>query len=158
MSNEEETFRRLAVELRLLEGTAEELQSRINLVNAALTELKIASVTLNGIEKEKENSSLFVPIGGGSYVKAKLESADKLVVGVGAGVAIERTAKEARANLERRIGELEKTRNALQQQLNQVVGQIQDGRSKFEELTAKLSEEEKTRRVRKTEKRTQRTR
>ena len=154
MSNEEETFRRLAVELRLLEGTAEELQSRINLVNAALAELKIASVTLNGIEKEKENSSLFVPIGGGSYVKAKLESADKLVVGVGAGVAIERTAKEARANLERRIGELEKTRNALQQQLNQVVGQIQDGRSKFEEFTAKLSEEEKTRRVRKTEKRT----
>ena len=154
MSNEEETFRRLAVELRLLEGTAEELQSRINLVNAALTELKIASVTLNGIEEEKENSSLFVPIGGGSYIKAKLESADKIIVGVGAGVATERTVKEATASLERRIGELEKTRNTLQQQLTQVVGKIQDGRSKFEELTAKLRKEEKTRRVRKTEKRT----
>jgi len=154
VSNEEETFRRLAVELRLLEGTAEELQSRINLVNAALTELKIASVTLNGIEEEKENSSLFVPIGGGSYIKAKLESADKIIVGVGAGVATERTVKEATASLERRIGELEKTRNTLQQQLTQVVGKIQDGRSKFEELTAKLRKEEKTRRVRKTEKRT----
>ncbi len=154
MSNEEETFRRLAVELRLLEGTAEELQSRINLVNAALTELKIASVTLNGIEAEKENSSLFVPIGGGSYIKAKLESADKIIVGVGAGVATEKTVKDATASLERRIGELEKTRNTLQQQLTQVVGKIQDGRSKFEELTAKLRKEEKTRRVRKTEKRT----
>ncbi len=154
MSNEEETFRRLAVELRLLEGTAEELQSRINLVNAALTELKIASVTLNGIEAEKENSSLFVPIGGGSYIKAKLESADKIIVGVGAGVATEKTVKDATASLERRISELEKTRNTLQQQLTQVVGQIQDGRSKFEELTTKLRKEEKTRRVRKTEKRT----
>ncbi len=154
MSNEEETFRRLAVELRLLEGTAEELQSRINLVNAALTELKIASVTLNGIEAEKENSSLFVPIGGGSYIKAKLESADKIIVGMGAGVATEKTVKDATASLERRIGELEKTRNTLQQQLTQVVGKIQDGRSKFEELTAKLRKEEKTRRVRKTEKRT----
>lgn len=154
MSSEEETFRRLAVELRLLEGTAEALQSRINLVNAALTELRIASITLKGIEKEKENSSLFVPIGGGSYIKAKLDSADKIIMGMGAGVATERTVKEAIENLEKRIGELEKTRDTLQQQLNQVIDKIQDGRSKLEELTAKLSEEEKTNRVRKTEGRT----
>ena len=141
MSSEEETFRRLAVELRLLEGTAEALQSRIDLVNAALTELGIASVTLEGIEKEKENSSLFVPIGGGSYIKAKLESSDKVVMGMGAGVATERTVKEARETLERRIGDLEKTRNTLQQQLTQVIEKIQDGRSKLQELTAKLSEE-----------------
>jgi len=154
VSSEEETFRRLAVELRLLEGTAEALQSRINLVNAALTELTIASVTLEGIEKEKEDSSLFVPIGGGSYVKAKLESADKVIVGMGAGVATERTVKEARENLEKRIGELEKTRNTLQQQLTQVIDKIQDGRLKLQELTEKLSAEEKTKRVRKTEGRT----
>jgi len=154
VSSEEETFRRLAVELRLLEGTAEALQSRINLVNAALTELRIASITLKGIEKEKENSSLFVPIGGGSYIKAKLDSADKIIMGMGAGVATERTVKEAIENLEKRIGELEKTRDTLQQQLNQVIDKIQDGRSKLEELTAKLSEEEKTNRVRKTEGRT----
>jgi len=155
VSSEEETFRRLAVELRLLEGTAEALQSRINLVNAALTEFRIASVTLEGIEKEKENSSLFVPIGGGSYIKAKLGSADKVIVGMGAGVATERTMEEARGNLERRLGELEKTRNTLQQQLTQVIGKIQDGRSRLQELTAKLSEEkEKTKRVRKTKTRT----
>ena len=155
MSSEEETYRRLAVELRLLEGTAEALQSRINLVNAALTELRIASFTLEGIEKEKEDSSLFVPIGGGSYIKAKLQSADKIIVGMGAGVATERTIKEARGNLEKRIGELEKTGTTLQQQLTQVIGRIQDGRSKLQELTVKLSEEkEKNTRVRKTKKRT----
>jgi len=155
VSSEEETYRRLAVELRLLEGTAEALQSRINLVNAALAELRIASFTLEGIGKEKENSSLFVPIGGGSYIKAKLESADKVIVGMGAGVATERTIKEARGNLEKRIGELEKTRNTLQQQLTQAIGRIQDGRSKLQELAVKLSEEEeKNQRVRKTKKRT----
>ena len=155
MSSEEETYRRLAIELRLLEGTAEALQSRINLVNAALTELRIASFTLEGVEKEKEDASLFVPIGGGSYIKAKLQSADKIIVGMGAGVATERTIKEARGNLEKRIGELEKARNTLQQQLTQAIGRIQDGRSKLQELTVKLSEEEeKNQRVRKTKKRT----
>jgi len=79
--SEDEKFRRLAVELRILEGTVETIQSRINIVNSALTELSVANMTLGGMEKEKQNSSLLVPIGGGSYIKAKLESADTVIVG-----------------------------------------------------------------------------
>ena len=150
MSSEEETFRRLAVELRILEGTAETLQSRINLVRAALTELRIASMTLEGIEKEKKNAPLFVPIGGGSYIKAKLESPKEVIVGIGADVAVERTMKEARKNLENRIAELEKTRNTLGQQLNDVIGKIREHRAELEEVTAKLRERERTKSVRKT--------
>jgi len=142
LASEEDTLRRLAVELQILEGTAEALQSRINLVNAALTELRVADATLEGLEREGEGSSLFVPIGGGSYVKAKLESAEKVIVGLGAGVATERTMQEARENVEKRAAELEKTRETLRQQLTQVLEKIEDGRSKFQELTAKLSPRE----------------
>lgn len=154
MSSEEETLRRLVVELRILEGSANAIQSRINFVNAALTELRVANMTLEGMEKEKEETSLFVPIGGGSYVKAKLESTETVTVGIGAGVAIERTIKEARENLESRIADLEKTRNTLQQQLTQVLEKIQDGRSKFQELSSKLSEAERPKGVRKAKGRT----
>jgi len=150
VSSDEETFRRLAVELRILEGTAEALQSRINLVRAALTELRVASMTLEGVEKEKKNASLFVPIGGGSYVKAKLDSAEEVIVGIGADVAVERTMKEARENLENRIAELAKTGNTLGQQLNDVIGKIGEHRSELEEVTAKLRERERTSGVRKT--------
>ena len=154
MSSEEETLRRLAVELRILEGSANAIQSRINLVNAALAELRIAHVTLEGMEKEKEETSLFVPIGGGSYVKAKLESTETVTVGIGAGVAIERTIKEARENLENRIADLEKTRTTLQQQLTQVLEKIQDGRSKFQGLASKLSRAERPEGVREAKRRT----
>lgn len=150
MASEEETFRRLAVELRILEGTAEALQSRINLVNAALTELRVADMTLEGLGKEKKNASLFVPIGGGSYVKAKLESGDKMIVGIGANVAVERTVKVAKENMGNRIADLEKTRTSLQQQITQVIGRIQSNRSQLQELTAKLSEKERGKSVRKT--------
>lgn len=154
MSSEEETFRRLVVELRILEGTAETLQSRINLVNAALTELRVAKMTLEGLEKEKKEAPLFVPIGGGSYIKAKLESAENMIVGIGANVAVERTISEAKENLENRIADLEKTRTSLGQQLTQVIGKIQDGRTKIEEVTATLRDKERSGSVRKTEKRT----
>jgi len=146
-SEEEETFRRLAVELRILEGTGEALQSRIGMVNAALTELTVASATLEGLEKEKENAPLFVPIGGGSYVKAKLGTSDTVIVGVGAGVTVEKTIKEAKENLETRMAELGKTRTTLQQQLVQVVERIRDDRSKLDEVTAKLSQRERTQSV-----------
>ncbi|KPV61842.1 MAG: Prefoldin subunit alpha [Candidatus Bathyarchaeota archaeon BA1] len=151
MTTQEETLRRLVVELRILEGTADALQSRINLVSATLTELRISTMTLEGMEKEREGALLFVPIGGGSYVKSKLESVDRVIVGIGAGVAIERTIKEAMENIGNRIADLEKTRNTLQQQLGQVVGKIEEGRNKFQELSAKLSEEARRSDVRKTE-------
>ena len=154
MSSEEETFRRLAVELRILEGTAEALQSRVNLVNTALTELRVASMTLEGLGKEKKDAQLFVPIGGGSFIKAKLASSDKVVVGIGADVAVERTMKEAKENLENRIAELEKTRTSLGQQLVQVIGKIREDRARLEELTVKLREGERAKGVRKAKKRT----
>jgi prefoldin alpha subunit len=154
VSNEEETFRRLVVELRVLEGTADALQSRVNLVNAALTELTIASMTLEGLEKEKKNAPLFVPIGGGSYIKAKLESVNEVVVGIGANVSVERTIIEAKENLGNRIDELEKTRTALGQQFTQVLEKIRDDRARIEEITAKLREGEATKGVRETKERT----
>ncbi len=139
-SSDREAFRTLAVELQILEGTAETLQARLNLVNAALTELNIARMTLDGVEKESSESSLFVPIGGGSFVKAKLESSDKVIVGAGAGVSIERSVVEAKEMLQNRVGEMEKTRSTLQQQLVQVVSRIQEDRGKLQDLSAKLSQ------------------
>jgi len=150
VSSEEETFRRLVVELRILEGTAETLQSRMNLIGAALAEFRVAKTTMEGVEKEKKDAPLFVPVGGGSFVKAKLESADKMIVGIGANVAVEKPIREAKESLESRISDLEQTRTSLGQQFNQVLAKIQDGRTKLEEVTTKLREKVASRDVRET--------
>ena len=133
----------MVLESRFLEETVNELQSRINMTNSAITELRVSSMTLEGLEKEKKGAQLFVPIGGGSYVKAKLETSKKVVVGIGADVAVEKTVKEAKVELEARIAELERTREALGQQFNQVVGRIQENQNTLEEVTAKLRQGEK---------------
>lgn len=140
MPSEQEAFRRLAVELRLLEGTAKTLQSRISIVDAAITELTLAKRTLEGVETEKEDAPLFVPVGGGSYIKAKLESADTVLVGIGAGVAVEKTIKAARKTVENRLYELEDSRKKLEQQLVKVAEKIQEDQAELEEATKKLNE------------------
>jgi prefoldin alpha subunit len=68
----EDELRKLSMEMQYLEQTADALQQRISMVNAALTDLTYANLTLDGIEKEKENAELLVPIGGSAYVKVKL--------------------------------------------------------------------------------------
>ena len=130
----EEELRRLSIEMRYLEQTAETLQQRISMVNAAITDISYANMTLDGIEAEKENAELFVPIGGSSYVKVKLADSNKVIIGLGSGVSIEKTLLDARVTLKERLDELEKTMNSAQQQFTQVAERINSGRSRLETL------------------------
>jgi len=139
-SKEEEELSQLSVELRFLEQTAETLQQRVSMINAAITDLTYANMALEGIEKEKEDAELLVPIGGSSYIKVKLASTDKVVVGMGASVSVEKTLPEAKAIVKERLDELEKTMASAQQQFAQVAERINAGRNRLERLLAKVRE------------------
>jgi prefoldin alpha subunit len=136
----EEELRRLSVEMRYLEQTADALQQRISMVNAALTDLTYANMTLDGIETQKENAEMLVPIGGGSYVKAKIADTNRVIIGMGAGVSIEKTLAEAKVTLKERLDELEKTMTVAQQQFTQVAERINSGRGRLETLLASARE------------------
>jgi len=136
----EEELRRLSMEMRYLEQTAEALQQRINMVNAAITDLTYANATIDGIEKEKENIEMLVPIGGSSYVKVKLADSNKVIVGMGSGVSIEKPLPDAKAILKERLDDLEKTMNSAQQQFAQVAERINSGRGRLESLLSNARE------------------
>jgi len=139
-SKSEEELRRLTVEMRLLEQTAETLQSRMNMINAAATDLAYAQMALDGLEKENEKSELLVPIGGTSYIRAKLDNPDKVIVGMGAGVSVEKTRTEAKEIIKKRLEDLEKTRTSVQQQFAQVADRINQDREQAESLVATARE------------------
>ena len=136
----EDDLRRLSVEMRYLEQTAETLQQRISMVNAAIADLTYANATLDGIEKEKENVEMLVPIGGSSYVKVKLTDSTKVIVGMGSGVSVEKPLSDAKTTLKERLDDLEKTMNAAQQQFSQVVERINTGRGRLESMLSQVRE------------------
>jgi prefoldin alpha subunit len=139
-SKSEEELRKISIELRYFEQTAEALQSRINMMNAVLADLTYASMALEGLEKETEDLKLLVPIGGTSYIKAKLADPDKLIVGIGAGVSVERTREEAKETIKRRLEDLEKAKMSTQQQFTQVAEKINEHRKKLDALVAAIRE------------------
>ena len=137
-ASREEELRRLVAELQLLEGVAESLQSRINMANAAITELRLAKSTLEGLEKGGPGSQLLVPIGGGSYIMAKLQSLEKVIVGIGAGVSVERSLEDAKKGLDERVEAIRKARDSLQKRLDEVLERIRASRDRARELSSKL--------------------
>jgi prefoldin alpha subunit len=140
MAVNEDVLRRLVMDLQILQETADTIQSRIGLTNAAINELQIAYNTLEGIKKEKNGSSLLMPIGGGSYIKSKLEDSKKLIVGIGANVAVEKNIGEAQEAYQTRLLRLEKGRDSLQKQLEEIVTKITNTRTQFQTLSEQLQE------------------
>lgn len=138
---DEEELRKLSIEMRFLEQTAETLQQRMTMLNAAITDLTYASMTLEGVEKEKENAELLVPIGGSSYIKVKLKESDKVIVGLGSGVSVEKTLAEAKTIVKERLEELQKTMVSAQQQFGQVAERINVGRNRLESMLSSAREE-----------------
>lgn len=134
LSKEEEELSKLSIELRLLEQTAETLQQRISMLNAAMTDLTYASTALENMEKEKENAELLIPIGGSSYIKAKLANTDNVIVGMGAGISIEKTLPEAKTIVKERLEEMAKNMRSAQQQFAQIAERINVGRKRLEAL------------------------
>lgn len=139
-SKDEEELQKLSIEMHLLEQTAEALQSRMTMVNTAANDLLYAQATLQGLEKEAEKSEILVPIGGTSYIRAKLDNLDQVIVGMGAGVSVEKTREEAKEIIKKRLEDLDKTRKSIQQQYTQVAERINLDRERAEALIAAAKE------------------
>jgi prefoldin alpha subunit len=139
-SKGEEELQKLSVEMRLLEQTAEALQSRMSMVNAAANDLIYAQATLDGLEKEGDRSEVLVPIGGTSYVRAKLDNPERVIVGMGAGVSVEKTREEAKEIIKKRLEDVDKTRKSIQQQYSQIAERINLDRERAETLIAAAKE------------------
>lgn len=133
----DDQMRQMLVELRFLENSARVLQSRLDIVTAALSETLSAISTLEGTRGKSADTETLLPIGSGSFVKAKLADAQNIVIGVGAGVCIEKPLEDSMKDLRLRSSELEKARVSVTQQLSQVLNQVEDYRAHLSDMARK---------------------
>jgi prefoldin alpha subunit len=131
---EEDIVRQLATEIRILEGSIGALQSRLDIVRAAMNEVTLAFNTLEGLKNLQDGDSTLVPVGAGSYVRMNIADSKQLVMGIGAGVAMEKEVESSVGELKGRLEELDKARTSIQQQLDQTAARYQQDRDALEEL------------------------
>ena len=130
----EEEVRGLITEHKILEGSVRVTQSRIDLINSALNDLYTANATLEGLRECESGAETLIPIGGGSFIQANLLSTQKIVMGVGSGVCIEKNLEESIMDLKGRQSELERARATLQENLNKTVAELERRRQRISQL------------------------
>ena len=134
MAADEETLKKLLVEIRMMEGSANLIQSRLRIVGSALEETSIAMNTLEGVKGCPKGTEVLVPVGAGSFICAELSDVEKAITGVGAGVCIEKSIESSTTDLKERQGELEKLSASLRQQLEQLLASIENTKNNLSRM------------------------
>ncbi len=128
--------RSLLMQHREYQRRAEALQQQISMVSLSAQDCQRAITTIEELEKEKAGAQTMVPIGSGSFVYAKLDIIDQVVVNVGAGISIEKSVPEAKEILQRRKSELDK----ILEKMNVTLGQLAQGMQAIEAQVALLQQ------------------
>ena len=134
MAADEETIKKLLVEIRMMEGSTNLIQSRLRIVSSALEETAIAMNTLEGVKGCPKGTEVLVPVGAGSFLRAELTDVEKAITGVGAGVCIEKSIESSTTDLKERQAELEKLSGSLRQQLEQLLVSIENTKNNLSRM------------------------
>ena len=136
----EEAVNALVVEVRVLEGTYNELTARQNLLERALLESRAALDSIKGLSSGVP-AEVLTQIGGGAMLRSKPPSTDRVLVSVGSNVVIEKPKDEAVAMLEERSRDVEKTIVSLVGQRNEIAERLNADRELLNNLVAKSQQE-----------------
>jgi len=112
---------------------AESVAQQINMVKITIKDVETALTTITALKDESPGVETLVPIGFSSFVKANLTNTDTIVVGIGAGVSVEKKIDDARSFLEKRKDELTK----YYEQLNNTIAKLGQELQNIEKIVQK---------------------
>ncbi len=92
---------------------AESLSQQMNMVQMTIKDVETAIITITSLKDESPGKETLVPIGFNSFINATITNTDKVVIGVGAGVSVEKKTDDAKVFLEKRKDELIKYNGKL---------------------------------------------
>ena len=131
----EEAIRELIGHIQVNQQRMDALQQQASLIQMSLNDLDNALKALTTLEGKGENQDLLVPIGAGSYIYAKLAAPDKALIGLGAGVSVEKSFSDSRAVIQGRRSELEQVllqTNGAIDQVAQELGRLQQEAQRYQ--------------------------
>ncbi len=136
----EEEVRRLLAAYQQYQAQADGIMQQLNLTQITADGLERALVAIEALEKGQVGQEILVPIGSGSFIHGSLASKEKVVLNVGAGVSIEKTAAKAKDILKVRKTEVlegSKKLNEVLIKIDQEMQKVQAVMQQFEESAHK---------------------
>lgn len=127
----EQKINEMMQQARVLEAHLNEIISREAAVSRLLEEAKLASSAVQEIQTETEVES-YVPVGVGVHMKVSVPPVKKLLINIGAGVAVEKSREDTINYIESRLKEFEIA-------LKQLMGQKQQVSLRMEQIQVQVN-------------------
>lgn len=120
---------------RILEARAEAMMRQSEQVQERIAEIES---TLKSIEElEKSDSEVLFPIGSAAYIHGKVIDGKKVIVEVGAGVALEKTTAEAKDTLDKRKKEMQHAVSQMKRAIKKIYEEMSMLGPQIESLSKK---------------------
>ena len=129
----EEQAQQLMQQMQMLETYFSDLSQREGTFLNVLREATAAIESIKSLNNKSDSDTL-VPIGMGTYVPTKISSNNKIILNIGAGVAVEKDFDSAINYLEARIKEIEVALQDTAAKKQEAASRLEQGRVQINQL------------------------
>jgi len=112
MTTEEEITRNLTL-IEYYKQQLESIDVQLQYLQEALGDYQRAKITVEQLLNADENTEILIPVGGSAFVNGSLKNTSNVLIGVGAGLVMEKTIDEAIAKLDERMKKLQENQEKI---------------------------------------------
>ena len=131
----EDQAQQLLYQMQMLEGYLSELSQKEATIVSVIREASSAIQSLKTIDNKTDNETL-TPVGLGTFIKTKVVPNEKLILNIGAGIAIEKDKDSAINFLELRLKEMQVALQETSNQKQQISASLEQGKQQMEQMLA----------------------
>ena len=131
----EEQAQQLLYQMQMMEGYLSELTQKEGTIMSIIREASSAIQSLKTIDTKTDNETL-VPVGLGTFIKTKTVPNEKLILNIGAGIAVEKDKDSAINFLELRLKEMQVALQETSNQKQQISASLEQGKQQMEQMLA----------------------
>ena len=131
----EEQAQQLLYQIQMMEGYLSELTQKEGTIMSIIREASSAIQSLKTIDTRTDNETL-VPVGLGTFIKTKVVPNEKLILNIGAGIAVEKDKDSAINFLELRLKEMQVALQETSNQKQQISASLEQGKQQMEQMLA----------------------
>jgi prefoldin alpha subunit len=136
MTKEEDITKNLTL-IEYYKQQLESIELQLQYLQSTLMEYQRAKITVEQLSCTDDASEILIPVGGGTFLNGSLKNASSVLIGVGAGIIVEKPVEEAMNKLDERI-------TRIQENLDKMVSlgqKIQNDAEELSRKTQKMMEE-----------------
>lgn len=122
------------IEMQLLEQDIQQIQKNIQAIEQQTLDIELIKKNLDEFSGIKKDSESLMTIANGIFVKSKILDTKELLVNVGSNVIVKKSVSDTKILLDEQAKELNKYREQLMQQLNEVIFKIEETQASLQEI------------------------